>query len=54
MVDNIVIVWKNLKKPNTITEAERIKDEDQKDQTRTKTTKLPDSFVRIAGQRNHP
>jgi twinkle protein len=40
MVDNIVIVWKNLRKSEKPDEAGMSSE--------------PDSFVRIAGQRHHP
>lgn len=40
MVDNIVIVWKNLRKPDKADEAS--------------ASTEPDAYVRIAGQRHHP
>jgi twinkle protein len=54
MADNIVIVYKNMKKAEDISAAEREKDEQKREQRLKELRETPDSFVRIAGQRNHP
>lgn len=52
--DNLVIVYKNLKKIDEITAAEREKDEAKRGQRMKDAMAVPDAYVRIAGQRNHP
>jgi twinkle protein len=54
MPDNIAIVFKNLKKADEIAAAEREKDELKRDARMKEAHAVPDAFVRIAGQRNHP
>jgi twinkle protein len=53
MVDNIVIVWKNLHKQEAIATAERKKSIEERAQALDEALLMADSFVRIAGQRNH-
>lgn len=54
MPDNILIVFKNLKKFDEIAAAEREKDEIRREARLKELRETPDSYVRVAGQRNHP
>lgn len=54
MPDNIVIVWKNLRKAEEVAQAEREQNEELRAATLKQLREKPDSFVRIAGQRHHP
>lgn len=54
MPDNILIVWKNLRKVDDVSAAEREKDEVQRAALLKQLHEKPDCFVRIAGQRHHP
>lgn len=53
LVDNIVIVWKNLQKQESIAAAERKKDGFERETALIEAHAMADAFVRIAGQRNH-
>lgn len=54
MVDNIVIVWKNLRKAEEVAEAEREKNPNTREEKLKKAQEQADAFVRVAGQRHHP
>jgi twinkle protein len=54
MPDNVVIVWKNLRKADELAQAEREENEAQRAALFKQLREKPDSFVRIAGQRHHP
>jgi twinkle protein len=54
MPDNVLIVWKNLRKAEELAKAERESDEELRKAMFKKLREDPDSFVRVAGQRHHP
>lgn len=54
MPDNVLIVWKNLRKTDEIAKAEREADETTRAAALKKLREDPDAFLRVAGQRHHP
>jgi twinkle protein len=54
LADNIVIVWKNLTKPDEIIKAEQKAAEADRETALSAARAKPDAFVRIAKQRHHP
>lgn len=54
MPDNILIVWKNLRKIDEVAQAEREQDEVRRAALLKDLAEKPDAFVRVAGQRHHP
>lgn len=53
LVDNILIVWKNMRKQEALAEAGRKKDLDERERALNDAQAMADTFVRVAGQRNH-
>jgi hypothetical protein len=54
LADNIVIVWKNLTKPDDIIKAEKKAAEADREAALSEARAKPDAFVRVAKQRHHP
>lgn len=54
MPDNVLIVWKNLRKIDDLLQAEREQNDELRAALMKQLREKPDAFVRVAGQRHHP